>query len=287
MKFGVMFANVFGFSGPREALALAQGAEAAGFESLWTVDHVVVPEGYESPYPYSRSARMPGGEFQPLPDPLTWMAWVAGATGSIRLATGVLVLPQRQPALVAKQVATLDHLSGGRVTLGVGVGWLAEEFDALGMPFARRGRRLDAYIHALRALWSGGPTTLDGRFVSMERAICLPKPVQDPLPIVVGGHSEGAARRAGRLGDGFFPAMGRGFESLLPVMRDAANEAGRDADAVEVTVLGPAAVGPGALDEVERLAGLGVARIVIRPPTTDPRAIGDALAAYGADVIRA
>src|SRR5687767_14386041 len=110
MKFGVMFANSFTFAEPENALAIAQGAEEAGFESLWTVEHVVVPAGYESQYPYSSDGRMPGGEELPIPDPLVWLSWVAAHTTTIKLGTGILILPQRNPVVTAKAVATLDRL---------------------------------------------------------------------------------------------------------------------------------------------------------------------------------
>src|SRR6476660_6665715 len=154
MKFGLMFANGGPFSEPGLAVGLAQLAEELGFESLWTVEHVVVPTAYASAYPYSPDGRMPGGEDVPIPDPLIWLAYVGGATSTIRLATGILILPQRNPVILAKELATLDRLSGGRVELGVGVGWLREEFDALGVPWERRGARTDEYVAAMRALWA-------------------------------------------------------------------------------------------------------------------------------------
>jgi probable F420-dependent oxidoreductase len=155
MKFGVMFANTGFGSSPDGAVNIAQAAEAGGFEALWTVEHVVVPSGYESKYPYDPSGKMAGGaEAFDLPDPLIWLAYVAAATERIRLATGILILPQRNVVITAKEIATLDHLSGGRVTLGVGAGWLAEEFAALGVPFEDRGKRLDEYIDTLRELWA-------------------------------------------------------------------------------------------------------------------------------------
>ena len=152
MKFGVMFANAGPRARPEDAVAMAQDAEAAGFESLWTVEHVVVPAGYESEYPYSADGRMPGGEDADIPDPLVWLAWVGAVTTTLRLATGILILPQRNPVVLAKELATLDLLSGGRVVLGVGVGWLREEFDALGVPFEERAARTDEYVEALRVL---------------------------------------------------------------------------------------------------------------------------------------
>src|ERR687898_354636 len=133
MKFGLAFANTGPFTGPEGAAAMAEAAEDAGFSTLWTVEHVVVPHGYASTYPYARDGRMPGGEEFDIPDPLIWLAWVAARTQSIRLATGILILPQRNPVITAKEVATLDTLSGGRVVLGIGVGWLEEEFRVLGV----------------------------------------------------------------------------------------------------------------------------------------------------------
>jgi alkanesulfonate monooxygenase SsuD/methylene tetrahydromethanopterin reductase-like flavin-dependent oxidoreductase (luciferase family) len=155
MHFGVAFANVFTFAEPEAARAIATTAEELGFESLWTVEHVVVPAGYESPYPYSPDGKMPAPDDTPLPDPLVWLAFAAASTSRIKLGTGIAILPQRNALIAAKEVATVDRLSGGRVLLGVGAGWLKEEFEALGVPFERRGRRLDEHIEAMRALWAG------------------------------------------------------------------------------------------------------------------------------------
>ena len=148
MKFGIVFANTGPFTDADAAIELARAAESSGFESLWTVEHTVVPAGYESTYPYDRSGRMPGSDDAPIPDPLVWLSFLASVTTTLQLATGILIQPQRNPVVLAKEVATLDHLSGGRVQLGVGVGWLEEEFDAIGVPFAERGRRTDDGIAA-------------------------------------------------------------------------------------------------------------------------------------------
>jgi probable F420-dependent oxidoreductase len=262
MKFGVIFANAGPAAAPEHAVGLAKAAEDAGFESLWTVEHVVVPAGYESQYPYSADGRMPGPEETPIPDPLIWLTYVAAVTTRIRLATGILILPQRNPVVLAKEVATLDALSGGRVTLGVGVGWLKEEFDIIGVPFEERGARTDDYVAALRALWEQPTADYKGRFASFEGAQVHPKPVQSQIPIVVGGHSEAAARRAGRIGDGFFPGRGdlETLGHLLEVMRKAAVDAGRDPDAIEVTAGGAIDA-----DGIKRYADLGVARMVVPP----------------------
>ncbi len=135
MKFGLVFANAGPSANPEHAAGLARLAEENGFESLWTVEHVVVPAAYESQYPYSPTGKMPGNEDNPIPDPLIWLTWVAAATRTLKLATGILILPQRNPVILAKECATIDVLSGGRLTLGVGIGWLAEEFEAIGVPF--------------------------------------------------------------------------------------------------------------------------------------------------------
>lgn len=284
MRFGLVYVNAF-FPGPEAARAVAVAAEEAGFDSLWTVEHVLVPAAYQSTYPYDPSGRMPGGAAATIPDPVVWLSYVAAVTSRVELATGVLIVPQRNPAITAKEMATLDVLSGGRVRLGVGAGWLAEEFAALGVPFEDRGRRLDAYIEAMRALWSGEEVDLDNGFVTYERAVSRPAAPRGTIPIVVGGHTEAAARRAGSLGDGFFPATGD-IPVLIDTMRAAADKASRDPDTIEVTTGDPALMGPDALDAVERLAGLGVDRLVVGPPTFDPAAIGDALAEFAERVIK-
>jgi len=263
MKFGIIFANAGPLGEPETTTGLAQLAEEHGFESLWTVEHTVVPAGYESEYPYSEDGKMPGGDAVSITDPLIWMTWVAAVTTRIRVATGILILPQRNPVTLAKELATLDRLSRGRLDLGIGVGWLQEEFDALGIPFEDRGARTDEYIEALRALWTDDPASFKGKFVSFERCHSNPKPVQPGgIPITVGGHSKAAARRAGRLGDGFFPGRFRPeeLEPLLAVMRESATDAGRDPDKIEIT-----AGGAFDLDGVKRFADLGVDRMVIPP----------------------
>jgi probable F420-dependent oxidoreductase len=282
VKFGVMFANSFTFAEPENAVALAQGAEEAGVDSVWTVEHVVVPAGYESQYPYARSGRMPGTEDVAIPDPLVWLTWVAAQTTTLRLATGILILPQRNPVVTAKAVATLDRLAGGRVILGVGAGWLREEFDCLGVPFEERGDRLDEGVTALRALWEQDRPTHHGRFYDFSDAICSPKPAEGTIPIVIGGHTARAARRAGALGDGFFPARGSADDlpPLLETMRAAARDAGRDPDAIEVTTGAPPDP-----DGLARLADLGVSRVVVPPPAFDAGGVRAGLARYGDDVI--
>jgi probable F420-dependent oxidoreductase len=208
---------------------------------------------------------------------------MAAVSTNLRLATGVLILPQRNPLVLAKEIATLDQLSKGRVTLGVGVGWLAEEFAALGIPFAERAARTDEAIAALRAAWTQSPATHHGTFHDFTDVHVLPQPVQSGgVPIVIGGHTPAAARRAGRLGDGFFPANTTVDElpGILDIMRKTAAEHGRDGDAIEVT-----AGGVMDADGVKRFADLGVSRIVIPPLAFDPDGLRAALATFQDNVI--
>jgi probable F420-dependent oxidoreductase len=150
--------------------------------------------------------------------------------------TGVIILPQRNPVVLAKQVATLDYMSGGRLELGVGVGWLKEELAAVGVPFERRGKRTDEYIGAMRSLWMGDGASFTGEFVKFRDVSCNPKPMTGSVPIIVGGHSKAAARRAGRLGNGFFPSIGSQVDTIpqFDVVRREAEAAGRDPAAIEM-----------------------------------------------------
>ena len=262
MKVGLMFANTGRFATAEGAKELAVNAEHCGFESLWTVEHVVYPEGYESSYPYDESGKMSGTSESPIPDPLIWLTYLAGVTTTLRLATGILILPERNPVVLAKEVATLDALSGGRVELGIGVGWLREEFDALGIPWERRGARTDEYVAALRTLWSGEVCSFDGEFHSWSNIACNPTPANRTVPIVVGGHSPAAAKRAGRLGDGFYPAKGD-LPELIDIVRQTAADAGRDPQAIEITAGHPGLFGEDPLAAMAELESLGVSRTVL------------------------
>jgi probable F420-dependent oxidoreductase len=262
MKFGIAFANTMTFAG-REGLAeLGRTAEQVGFDSVWTVEHVVYPEGYESTYPYDKSGKMPGDGSMPVPDPLIWLSFLAAATDELLLGTGILILPQRNPLIVAKEAATLDWLSGGRLQLGIGVGWLEEEFDALGVPFAERGARTDEHVEVMRAMWSDDSVSHDGRFTSFDSLTSNPKPVNGAIPIHVGGHSRAAAERAGRLGDGFFPAKGDTAE-LVDIARQTAADHGRDPDAIEVTAGSAGIFGADPVAAVEELAAAGADRVIV------------------------
>lgn len=179
--------------------ALGREAEDRGFESLWVAEHVVLFDEYASRYPYSPDGRFPGGGDTGLLEPLTALTYLAAVTDRIRLGTGICLVPQRNPVYTAKQVTDLDNLSGGRVEFGVGVGWLREEFDALNVPFARRGARADDHLAVMRTLWTDDVSEFHGEHYDLPPTQMFPKPVQTPHPpIHVGGESDAAMRRAAR-----------------------------------------------------------------------------------------
>ncbi len=290
MKFGIMYANAGPCGLPDHLENLARSAEAAGVESIWTEEHVVVPVGYESQYPYIESGKLPGPEQVPIPDPLLPLAYAAAVTTKLRLATGILILPQHHPVYVAKQVATLDVLSRGRAILGVGIGWLEEEFEVLGVPFKERAARTEEALRAIRTLWKGEPEAFEGQFFRWPPVHSNPKPVQQPgVPVVVGGHVEGAARRAARCGDGFFPAKSdpETLARLSAALVDECGKIGRDPDEIELTtgVRASAGWGQADLDTVRRYQDLGVSRLVIGPPGFDKESVRKGLSELGEKVI--
>jgi probable F420-dependent oxidoreductase len=288
MKFGIAFANTAGWADPAGAIEAAQLAEAAGFESMWTVEHVIFPDNYSSAYPYSPTGKMPAAASTPIPDPLVWLAYIAAATKTLRLATGILILPERNPLVLAKEVATLDHLSGGRVELGIGVGWLKEEFDALGIPWEARGARTDEYIEVLRALWSTDHASYHGRFADFENASSNPKPAQGNVPIVIGGHSKAAAVRAGRYGDGFFPGKGSVAElrESFDIVRQTAADAGRDPNRIEFTAGHPGIFGDDPVAAVQEMESIGVGRLIVPAFLMFKPSPAEAMEAFAERVIR-
>jgi probable F420-dependent oxidoreductase len=275
MKFGLRYCNIGPLSQREPALELAAFAEQAGFESLWSIEHVVIPAGYQSAYPYSDDGRFGWPEDLDYPDPVMWLATIAGATTSIKLGTAVMILPQRNPVVLAKELATMDMMSGGRLLFGVGVGWLEEEFDAIGVPFSERGPRTDESIEVLRTLWREDEASFDGQFHSFDRALMFPKPVQQDqdgrptVPIIVGGHSPVAARRAGRTGDGFFPARATPDDlGPLDIVRRTAVDHGRNPERIEIT--GGSVTDA---DTAKRFEQLGVDRVMC--PLMLPELIDD------------
>lgn len=264
MKFALHFANN-NFPDGAGAKRIATAAEAAGFDQLVVIEHVVWPTHYDSVYPYNPSGKLPGGPSTKLPDPLIWMTYAAAVTTKLRFLTGVLILPQRNPLVLAKELATLDYMSGGRVDLGVGIGWLREEMEAIGVPFGERGRRTDESIEAMRALWDRDDASYEGKHFAFKGMSCNPKPVRGRVPIIIGGHSEPAARRAAKLGDGFFPATGSPVDvaPLFALMKQQAAQYGRDPASIEIITGCPGAL-PGSGTDPKKAVAEAVARGVNR-----------------------
>jgi len=239
MHFGFSLAGRGPFAKPDVLVKLAAKADALRYSSLFVTDHVVVPTSYRSKYPYSPSGQVGGDWSQGYLEPLALMSFLAGTTSRVRLGTSVLVVPYRNPVVTAKMLATLDQMSGGRVILGAGVGWLEEEFRALASPpYAERGRVTDEYLQLMRECWTREPVRFDGRYYRMGEVSALPKPVQKGgIPIWVGGHTDAALRRTGELADGWHP-IGQRPPAVLPpdeyaekvaIIRGWAEKAGRNA----------------------------------------------------------
>lgn len=275
MRIGLHALGIGNGARPEVIRAVAAAAEARGFARLWVGEHVVLVDDPMSRYPYSADGRIPIPAPADWLDPLLTLSFAAAVTGRIGLATGVLLLPEHHPVVVAKQAATLDVLSAGRLTLGVGVGWSAEEFAALGVPFARRGRRTAEYITAMRALWSQDVASFDGEFVRFEAIRVNPKPVRGRrLPIVVGGNSDAALRRTAALGDGWygFNLPAATVSERLSALAGYCERQGRRVDELTVAV----ALSDGAPELLPGLAEAGVTELVVvdAPPARPEAAAG-------------
>jgi len=257
------------FADPDWIAPFAQDAERLGFESLVLPEHVVLAVDYTSAYPYSKSGRVPLPHDCVIPDPLDTLAYVAGVTTSLGLATGLLVLPMHSPLVLAKRAATVDRLSRGRLRLGVGLGWLREELEAGGVDFASRGARADEAIDAIRALWSADPSTgahFAGRHFSFSGVQSFPRPAQAAgVPIEVGGTTPAAIRRAARRGHGWLSLGLRGdrLDAALRLLADEATAAGRDPAAIDVTLSGVTTTASVDRATLEHAAGLGACRVVL------------------------
>jgi len=274
MKFGIRIPppQMGPVADPDFIVRYSQLVESLGFESLWTIDHALMCAEYDSRYPYKSTGRTPIPAEEDMPDPLILMMLIAANTDTIRIGTSMLILPQRHPLILAKEVATLDRYSKGRVTLGVGVGWVEEEVEVLKQDFHDRGRRANEWIEILRELWDEGLSEFEGEYFQFKGIMSCPKPTQPgSIPLMIGGHSEAAARRAGRYGDEFYPHWStRGpneeeLEKLVPIVARAADEAGRDPHSVGLTLTSTSDAKT-AFETAELCAKLGAERVVVLPP---------------------
>ena len=279
------------FSGPSatgSAIAeAAQVAEQAGFHSLWVGEHVVLFDEYAARYPYAANGRYPLADVDGVPvEPFVALTYAAAVTRRIRLGTGVLLIPQRNPLYTAKSVRDLDALSDGRFDFGVGVGWCQEEFEALGVPFERRGARADEYIALMKALWTEREVTHEGRFYTACKVVQGPRTVQQPHPpVLVGGETDAAIRRAAR-NDGWY-TFDRTPEQLEPDLRKLdgyLREAGQARDNFQVIVC-PFSH-PCDLELLKRYQDLGVDQVVVFAFTLDPARIRDEIAGLGERLVQ-
>ena len=283
MKIGIVPLNVGGPATADTMIEVAQHAESAGIESVWTFEHVIVPTEYESVYPYSRDGKMPIPPETSFYDPLISLAHIAGATKTIRLGTGVNLLPQTNPLLFAKQTASLDALSGGRLELGLGIGWLAEEFEAMGTPFARRGARFDDYLAAIKKVWTGDVVTHKSNFLDWHDFKSHPVPKQTPHPpILMGGTSSKTLHRVVNSAQGWYAPSDSQQEltDKISELKTIAADAGRSFDTIEVTTSWRMNAKPDALSWFEEL---GISRAVVMLSSTgesDPKKAIDAIAKH-------
>ena len=279
MRLGVNLPN-FGPTALRDPIGdLARRAEDAGFDSVWVSDHVVMPARVESAYPFSPDGSFPWPVDEPWFDPLVALSFAAAATSRVELGVGVLIAPLRHPVVLAKQAASLDAYSGGRLVLGVGAGWMAEEFDALGIPFTERARRLEDTVGILRSCWGGETAAHAGSTMAVDAGLwCVPRPARE-VPVLFGASTDAGLRRAGRLGAGFvgFTLADRidpqEIRRVVETMRGAAADAGRP-EAVSRVVYRVAGKADAVAAAIPQLAEAGVTEVVVTVSWSDRDAPG-------------
>lgn len=238
MEVGVIIHNAGAKATPENLIKTAKWAEELGYHALWLTDHVVLKkeEEIKSWYPYRVHGRWDYPPDTKWVDPLLTLAWAGAAAPTLKLGTSVLVVPLRNPILLAKQLASLDFLTGGRVILGAGAGWMKEEFDLIGEDFANRGRRVVEMVQLMRALWSGDMVDFQGEFYQVSGCQMYPTPVYGTIPVVWGGHSDASLRRVAKVGDGWHPTQItlEQLEAGVKKLRQYCEEAGRDPESVMV-----------------------------------------------------
>jgi probable F420-dependent oxidoreductase len=293
MEFGVMIPHTGRRATPEYVRRFCETADDAGFDGLWGVDHMVMPHHTDSEYTLGRQPAAIADDavsnlLSPNYELMTTLTWIAGFTSRAKLGTAVAVLPIRNTVANARQLATLDVYSGGRVLYGIGAGWLREEAEAMNMPWDRRGRRTEEHIEVLRALWcaEGDLVEFHGEFHEIPPMDPEPRPVQRPIPILVGGHSDVALERAARVGDGWIAA------SMSPAplaehwakVRDAAARHGRDPDSLLLAgAMRPVRDTPLA-DAIAAYAAVGVDHLIVDLSVSNRDAVFDELRRFAADV---
>jgi probable F420-dependent oxidoreductase len=270
MHVGIIIPNAGPKCSPGNLVRVAQWAEALGYGSLWVTDHVALPHDCQSLYPYRSHGRWDYPPDTPWLDPLLSLAWAGAQAPSVLLGTSVLVAPLRHPVLLAKQVATLDYLSGGRAILGLGAGWMAEEFTTMNVNFADRGRRLVEQIAVMRACWSGETVQVAGQHYQAQDFQMYPRPAQGQIPIILGGHSRTAIQRVAQIADGWHPTQISldALDAGIAQVRSAFAAAGRD-PATALIVARPGNTYPITPESHARHLELGVTHLVADTPIPD------------------
>ncbi|HZA79618.1 MAG TPA: LLM class F420-dependent oxidoreductase [Acidimicrobiales bacterium] len=272
---------------PELVRAVGREIEDRGFESIWLPEHVVLFDDYGSSYPYSADGRLPIGGDAGMLEPLNALTFLAAVTDRVRLGTGICLVPQRNPVYTAKAVTDLDSLSGGRVEFGVGIGWLREEFEAVGMPFEKRGARTDEHLAVMKTLWCDDVSEFHGELYDLDPCRMYPKPVQSPHPpIHIGGESDAALRRVARLGQGWFTfnRLPEDLPEALDRLGAALADQGRSRDDVTLSV--SPYLKPVSPDMIEKYATLGVDRLIVGCLAFDLDTLRSQLDQLEADVLR-
>ena len=277
MKFGLFSINNGPCASPKTAAAVAKAAEQAGFESVWTGEHVIVPDPQVPPSPVAPE--------YPMLDPGIALSFVAANTTTIRLGTGIIILPQRNPVVLAKELASLDVLSNGRLIFGIGIGYLKPEFDAIGAPFDHKGPRTEEYLKAMLALWTMPKPEFNGQWVKFKGVNTMPRPVQKPHPeIVFGGHTKEAYSRAARLAKGWygFAQDLDGTQKCLSGLREACKAEGKKYEDIEISITPRIKVDR---DTAKRFADLGVHRLILLPRAEQEAGILQMVSETNSDLI--
>jgi len=264
MKIGFFAIGIGNLARPELITAVATNAERLNFATVWAPEHVVFLERFSSRYPYSRGQNLPITTEIPLLNPFMALTYAAACTTRIRLATGICLVPEYNPLLLAKICATLDYLSGGRLLLGIGIGWLREEFDALGIPWERRAQRTREYVEAMRCVWGSG-RSYSAEFVNFDGALSYPKPVKGAgLPVWVGGQTEAALKRAASYGNGWcgFNLTPQETAQAINRLRELLASSGRGTDGFEFSVSPTADATP---DDLGRYRDAGVDELYLTP----------------------
>jgi probable F420-dependent oxidoreductase len=280
VKFGLFGINFGPCAVPSTAVRVAQEAEAAGFESVWTGEHVVLPDPQVPPSPVPPET--------PFLDPAIALAWVAAHAKTIRLGTGIIIVPQRNPLVLAKELASVDLVSGGRLIFGLGIGYLRPEFDALGVSFTDKGARAMEYLEAMQAVWTQDEPSYAGRFASFSGIQSLPRPLQRPHPpIVIGGATPSAFRRAVRHANGWYGfALDREATGACIARLRSEEQRGERPPALGRLEISVTPRGRLSLDSARAFAALGVDRLIVYPPAPSEGDLVDFIRRSGDEVLR-